>query len=58
MVNFMELPNPVNHGWKKTEFGDLFINWCDDDILPSEIVDILADEEDKNEHTNIKIWQY
>ncbi|GFS05580.1 hypothetical protein ElyMa_004685200 [Elysia marginata] len=37
-----KLPNPENNGWKLSERGRLEINWCDGDIFPNEIEDILS----------------
>ena len=40
-----DLPSPDENGWVQTDNGTLEIDWCDGQILPSEIVDILADSE-------------
>ncbi|GFS06281.1 hypothetical protein ElyMa_002961500 [Elysia marginata] len=40
-----KLPNQENKGWKLSERGRLEINWCDGDIFPNEIVDILSKDD-------------
>ena len=42
-----EIPDPDHYGWKRTEHGNLLIDWCAQDILPLELVDIIS--EDRNE---------
>ncbi len=37
------IDRPSGRGWKITENG-LEINWCQEDILPHELVDILCDQ--------------
>ena len=39
------LPSPQENGWKQTSNNTLEIDWCDGQILPNEIVDILTDSE-------------
>ncbi|GFR65523.1 hypothetical protein ElyMa_001949300 [Elysia marginata] len=34
-----------NNGWKLSERGRLEIKWCDGDIFPNEIVDILSKDD-------------
>lgn len=40
-----QLPCPEDNGWKRSDSGQLQINWCDGDMFPNEIVDILSEEE-------------
>ena len=39
-----EIPEPDNYGWKRTELGNLVIDWITRDILPLELVDIISDD--------------
>ena len=39
------IDGPAGRGWKITEEGCLEIRWCEDDILPQELVDILCDQQ-------------
>ena len=43
----IEIPDPDHYSWKRTEHGNLLIDWCAQDILPLELVDIIS--EDRNE---------
>ena len=48
--NFPEIPKPEANGWKRTVSGSLAVDWFgDDDILPAELVNIIADEEQPEE---------
>ena len=50
-INFPELPSTQANGWKITESGHLGIDWIgDEDILPTEIVDILANREQQTDN--------
>lgn len=50
LTNFPELPNAQANGWRITESGCLDIDWIgDEDILPTEIVDILTDREQQSD---------
>ena len=40
--NFPEKPEPIHHGWKRVENG-LEPSWCEKDILPTQLVDLLDD---------------
>ena len=51
LENFPETINPVGNGWKQ-ENDALLPLWCEEDVLPQDLVDLLeadntaADEED------------
>ena len=50
LENFPETMNPVGNGWKE-EKDALVPLWCEEDVLPQDLVDILeadstVDEED------------
>jgi hypothetical protein len=44
-----EIPNPDQNGWKTTAHGNFLIDWCTEDILPLELVDILLENEPENQ---------
>ena len=42
--NFPEIPTPEDHGWVK-ENGQLEPLWCQGDVLPAELINIMEEEE-------------
>ena len=38
---FVNIPSPVNNGWKLDEAGDLIVDWTSGDVLPQQLVDLL-----------------
>jgi len=44
---FSDIPSPVGNGWKMDDDGNLSIEWTDGDVLPQQLVDILASAEPK-----------
>ena len=38
----IEIPDPDHYSWKRTDYGNLLIDWCAQDILPLELVDIIS----------------
>ena len=42
-VAFLNIPSPMNKGWKINEFGKLQVDWVKGDIVLKELVDIMSD---------------
>lgn len=43
---FPELPSPVGHGWIRDDDGHVSYQWTEGNILPPELIDILAEATD------------
>ena len=47
-----EMPSPTNHGWLiNEETGIIEPRWCDDELVPQRLIDLLADENDNHQAT-------
>lgn len=44
LEQYPKIPEPAGNGWTADSSGNLNIDWCDDPILPTELIDILSDE--------------
>ena len=44
LEQYPDIPEPTGNGWREDSSGNLNIDWCDDHILPTELIDILSDE--------------
>ncbi|KAK3701948.1 hypothetical protein RRG08_017839 [Elysia crispata] len=38
------LPKPEDNGWVIDSSGSLVIQWCEDDFLPKELLDIITED--------------
>ena len=45
---YPDLPSPYDSG-RRNENGNIEINWCDGEILPHELVDIVTKDNDDKE---------
>ena len=43
---FPKLPSPVGHGWIRDDDGHVSYQWTEGNILPPELIDILAEATD------------
>ena len=44
-IPYVNLPSPVDNGWKLAESGDLIVDWTSGDIMPQQLVDLLVPTE-------------
>jgi len=53
LENFQEIPKPTDgYRWILNESGDIEPLWCENNILPKEFVDLLAQPDDKASDDN------
>lgn len=53
LENFPEIPKPIDgHVWMLNESGDIEPLWCENNILPEEFVDLLAQPDDDESDDN------
>ena len=49
LQQYPKIPEPAGNGWKSDSGGNLIIDWCNDHVLPSELIDILSDKNTSDE---------
>ena len=46
-ICYVDIPSPIGNGWMTDEGDNLIVQWTDGDMMPQQLIDILADNEPK-----------
>jgi hypothetical protein len=53
----MDIPSPIGHGWMEASDSGLAVQWTSGNILPQQLVDILANDAENDVDSSALVEQ-